>query len=66
MWRKGKKRPALLVGIQIEVASMENNVETPLKTKSYHMQDICGIHTWDMCPIPGHVSRKSENSHLKR
>lgn len=40
MWRKGKKHPALLMGIQIEVASMENNVETPLKTRA----TVCRIY----------------------
>ena len=33
MWRKGSPH-ALLVGMQIGVASMENNVETLQKTKN--------------------------------
>ena len=64
MWTKGKKHPTLLVGMQIDAASMENNVETPLKTKN--RATIWGIHIWGICPIPGHISRKSENSNLKR
>ena len=33
MWRKGNP-PALLVGIKIDAASMENNMEGPQKTKN--------------------------------
>jgi len=33
MWRKGKST-ALLVGIQIDTATMENNMEISLKTRN--------------------------------
>ena len=44
LWRKGEKHPALLVGIQIDAAHMENSVETPLKLR---LELPCGGYMWD-------------------
>ena len=33
MWRKGKP-PALLVGLKIDIAPVENSMEVPQKTKN--------------------------------
>ena len=34
MWRKGQSRAALLVGVKIGTATMENNIEPPQKIKN--------------------------------
>ena len=57
MWRKGNPC-ALLVGVQIGAATMENTMEAPQKIKNYHM--IQQFH------FSVDLSEENENTNSKR
>ena len=56
VWRKGNS-PTLWVGMPTGIATMENSMKVPLKTKNGVTILTCG-------PTPGHITR--DNSNLKR
>ena len=58
VWRKGNSL-ALLVGMYIDTATMENSMEVPQKTKNKVARSSSN-------PTPGHISISRENYNLKR
>ena len=74
VWRKGNP-PTLLVGMQIGVATMENNMVVPQKTKNRITSKATilqlkinlknnnkRITIWSSNPTPGHTSKRNSNS----
>ena len=56
--RKGNPR-TLLVGMQTDVATVENSMEISQKTKNRST-------VWPRNSTPGYISKKKENTNLKR